>query len=51
MLNKSYPLSRYKANGGKNKEKCLIHFDPVARVFVLSNCHKIQLCDKFSSLD
>ena len=36
MLNKSYPLSRYKANSGKNKN-CLMHFDPDARVFVLSN--------------
>ena len=28
MLNKSYPLSRYKANSGKNiKKKCLMHFD------------------------
>ena len=27
-----------------------MHFDPDARVFVLSNCHKIQLCDKFSSV-
>ena len=39
MLNKSYPFSRYKANSGK---KYLIHFDPAARVFVLSNWHKIQ---------
>ena len=36
MLNKSYPLSRYKANSGKNK-KCLMDFDPDARVLVLSN--------------
>ena len=43
MLHKSHPLSRYKANSGKNK--CLMHFDPDARVFVLSNWHKIQLCD------
>ena len=35
--NKSHPLSRYKANSGKNKEKCLMHFDPDARVFVISN--------------
>ena len=27
-----------------------MHFDPDARVFVLSNWHKIQLCDKFSSV-
>ena len=47
MLNKSHRLSRYKANSGKNKEKYLIHFDPDARVFVLSNWHIIQLCDKF----
>ena len=26
MLNKSHPLSRYKANSDKNK-KCLMHFD------------------------
>ena len=36
MLNKSYPLSRYKAKSGKIK-KCLMHIDPDARVFVLSN--------------
>ena len=36
MLNKSHPLSRYKANSGKNK-KCLMRSDPDARVFVLSN--------------
>ena len=29
MLNKSHPLSRYKANTGKNK-KCLMNFDPDA---------------------
>ena len=50
MLNKSHPLSRYKENSSKNKKKCLMHFDPDARVFVLSNWHKIQLCDKFSSV-
>ena len=50
-LNKSHPLSRYKANSGKNNEKkCQIHFDPETSVFVLSNWHKIQLCDKFSSV-
>ena len=27
-----------------------MHFDPDARVFVLSNGRKIQLCDKFSSV-
>ena len=37
MLIKSHPLSRYRVNSGKNKEKCLMHFDPDARVFVLSN--------------
>ena len=37
VLIKSHPLSRYRANSGKNKEKCLMHFDPDARVFVLSN--------------
>ena len=50
MLNKSHPLSRYKANSGKNEEKCLMHFDPDARVFVLSNWHKIQFCDKIFSV-
>ena len=35
MLNKSHPLSKYKANSGKNnKKKILMHFDPDARVFV-----------------
>ena len=37
MLNKSHPLSRCKANSGKNKEKYLMNFDHDARVFVLSN--------------
>ena len=37
MSNKSHPLSGYKANGDKNKEKCLVHFDLDARVFALSN--------------
>ena len=27
-----------------------MYFDPDARVFIISNWHKIQLCDKFSSL-
>ena len=48
MLNKLHPLNRYKENSCKNKKKCLMHFDPDGRVFVLSNWHKIQLCDKFS---
>ena len=44
MLNKSLPPNRYKANTGKDKnKKHLMHFDPDARVFVLSNWHKIQL--------
>ena len=50
MLNQSHPLSRYKANSDKNKKKSLIYFEPDARVFSLSNWHKIQLCDKFSSV-
>ena len=50
MLNKLHPLSRYKVNSGKNKEKSLVHFDPEATVFVYSNWHKMQLCDKFSSV-
>ena len=37
MLNKSHTLSRYNANSGKNKEKCLLNFDPDPRVFVLSS--------------
>ena len=38
MLNKLHPLSRYTTNGGENPPKnFLIHFDPAARVFVLSN--------------
>ena len=28
----------------------MMHFDPVARVIILSKWHKTQLCDKFSSL-
>ena len=27
-----------------------MHFDPDARAFGLSNWHKIQLCDNFSSV-
>ena len=37
MLNKSYPLTRYKVNSGENEKKRLMHFDPDARVFLLSN--------------
>ena len=36
MLNKSHPLSTYKANSGKNKKKSLINFGPDAMVFLLS---------------
>ena len=50
MLNKFHPLSRCKANSGKDKQKCLMHFDTEDRVFVFSNWHKIQLCDKFSTV-
>ena len=51
MLNKSHRLSRYKANSGKNNEKkCLMDFDPETRVFIFSNWHKKELCDKFSSV-
>ena len=50
MLHKSHPLRGYNEHSDKNKEKYLMHFDPDARVIVLSNCHKIQLCDKFSSV-
>ena len=50
MLRKSHLLSRCKTNGSKNLKKSLMHFDPDSRIFVLSNCNKIQLCDKFSSI-
>ena len=30
MLNKSHPLSRYKANSGKDKKECLMHFHHLA---------------------
>ena len=30
MLNKSHPVSRNKANSGKNFKKCLMYFDPDA---------------------
>ena len=50
MLNKLHPLSRYKTNSDKSKEKCLMHFDPDPKVFALSIWQKIQLCDKFSSV-
>ena len=36
MLNKSHSLSRYKANSGKNKKECLVHFDADARVLSLA---------------
>ena len=49
MLNKSHLLSKCKSNSDKNEEKYLMYFDPDGRVFTLSNWHKIQLCDKFSS--
>ena len=38
------------ANSGKNEKKCLMHFDLDARVVVLSNWQKIQLCGKFYSV-
>ena len=38
MLNKLHPFSKDKTNSGKNeKKKYLMHFDPDARVFALSN--------------
>ena len=37
MLNKSHPLGKYKEKNGKNKKKTLMHFNPDARAFVLSN--------------
>ena len=46
MLNKSHHSADIWLIVGKIK-KCLLHFDPDARVFVLSNWHKIQLCDIF----
>ena len=36
MINKSHPFDIYKAKSGKIKKKKLMHFDPDARVFVLS---------------
>ena len=45
MLNKSHPLSRYKANSAKNKEKCLMHFDPDARVLLLAIDTRYNFCD------
>ena len=50
MLNQSHPLSRYEANSGGNEKKCLMHFEPDARVFVLNKWYKIELCNKFSSV-
>ena len=50
MLNKSHPLNRYKANSGNTWKECLMHFNPGGKVFALSNQHKIQLSDKFSSV-
>ena len=44
MLNKSHPFSWYKTNRGKSKKKkYLIHFDPDARIFVLSNWHNFSV--------
>ena len=37
MLSKSHLLSRCQENSGKNKKKCLMHFDLDAMVFALSN--------------
>ena len=47
MLKKSHPLNRFITNRVKNY---FMHFHPDARVVVLSNWHKIQVCDKFSSV-
>ena len=49
MLNESHPLSRYKGKSGKNK-KCLMHFNPNARVFFLAIDTRYNFCDKFSSV-
>ena len=50
MLNKSHPLSKYKANSGKNKKKSLIHCDPDARLLFLTIDRRYNFCDKFSSI-
>ena len=50
ILNKSHPLI-HSADIRQivvKIKKCLIHFDPDARVFVLSNRHKTQLFVKVS---
>ena len=51
MLNYIHSVNIRKIVVKIQKIKCLMmHFDPETRVFVLSNWHKIQLCDKFSSV-
>ena len=53
MLNKSHPLIQsadIRQIMVNIQKKSLMHFDPDARVFALSNEHKLQLCDKFSSV-
>ena len=37
QITSTHPLSRYETNSGKNFKKCLMHFDPNAKIFVLSN--------------
>ena len=48
MLNRSHPLSRYKANSGKNnKNKCLMHFDPQIGSFSLAINTKYKFVTNF----
>ena len=55
MLNKSHPLIHSADTADIRQivvkiKKIFDHLGPDARVFVLGNWHKIQLCDKFSSV-
>ena len=47
MLNKSHPLRRYKINGGKNKKKCLMHFDPMLGSLTLATDRRFNLVTNF----
>ena len=50
MLNKSHPLSRYKANSGKNKKNVWCILTLMLGSLFLAIDTRYNFCDKFSSV-
>ena len=50
MLNKSHPLSRYKANSGKNKKNVSCILTLMLGPFFLAIDTRYNFCDKFPSV-